>query len=283
MEQHAIMARLAAPFPPDVVSWRPGGTTKDGKKAQALAYIDARDVQGRLDDVFGLMWETEHYNAGDDHICCRITVTLPNGQKISRTNGCWVGNVEVTPHNGKVESKEEDRADREAKWALSDAFKRAASLFGIGKYLYDMPSPYFPLNDFKRFDDDTLEKLKRIAARPFEEWQRDRKERARAAAEQRPRGGATGDDRPAPREQTPAPAAAAPDEPPKDELPIDAFVRRFKSVSKDDFSGLVATTKEVFAKGSDEHKRLAAAIIEAAKRLGIEPKRPPQQPAQRTE
>lgn len=282
------MARLAAPFPPDVVSWRPGGTTKDGAKAQALAYIDARDVQGRLDEVFGLMWETEHYDAGDDHICCRITVTLPDGQKISRTNGCWVGNVEVTPsRDGKVESKEEDRADREAKWALSDAFKRAATLFGIGKYLYDMPSPYFPLNNFKRFDDDTLEKLRRIAAKPFEEWQRARKERAQAAAEQRARGQAppNGDDRSGSRERPTEPAATTPAsvEPPKDELPIDTFVRRFKSVSKDDFSGLVATTKEVFAKGSDEHKRLAAAVIEAAKRLGIEPKRPPQQPAQRTE
>lgn len=293
------MARLAAPFPPDVVSWRPGSLTKDKKKAQALAYIDARDVQHRLDDVFGLGWETEHYNAGDDHICCRITVTLPDGRKISRTNGCWVGNVEVTPtKDGRVEANEEDRADREAKWALSDAFKRAATLFGIGKYLYDMPSPYMPINEFKRFDDETAEKLKRIAAKPFNEWQAARKERAaqrdqrekdRHAEEARrppsePRGadGLSDDARQFRKEvltklaePTPPPADEGPRE---GELPIDTFERRFKSVTKDDFPGLVAHTKELFERGSEEHRRLASAIGDAAKRLGIEPKRKPAPP-----
>lgn len=263
-----LMEQLSAPFPPDVVSWRPGGTTKDKKKAQALAYIDARDVQNRLDAVFPLAWEDDHYNAGDDHICCRITVTLPDGTKVSRTNGCWVGNVDVTPtRDGKVESKEEDRADREAKWALSDAFKRAATMFGIGKYLYDMPSPYMPLNEFGRFDDSTVAKLRDVAAKPFNEWQRARKERAQEREERRRQV-----EPPAAAAPAPPPPAAPAEEPHGDEAPIATFERRFGSIQKAEFGQLVAHTREMFPKGSDEYKRLVDAIGTAAKRLGIEPK-----------
>src|SRR3546814_5026472 len=42
---------LSKPFPPSAVSWRSQSLTKDGTKALALAYIDARDVMRRLDDV----------------------------------------------------------------------------------------------------------------------------------------------------------------------------------------------------------------------------------------
>jgi hypothetical protein len=44
-------AALAAEFPRDVVSWRAQTVSKNGDKALALAYIDARDVMRRLDDV----------------------------------------------------------------------------------------------------------------------------------------------------------------------------------------------------------------------------------------
>ena len=48
-----IFQRLSAPFPPDRVSWRIGSTTKDKTRGMALAYIDARDVMERLDNVVG--------------------------------------------------------------------------------------------------------------------------------------------------------------------------------------------------------------------------------------
>ena len=45
--------RLTAPFDPARVSWRVGSTNKDKTRGMALAYIDARDVMDRLDDVCG--------------------------------------------------------------------------------------------------------------------------------------------------------------------------------------------------------------------------------------
>lgn len=45
---------LRKPFDPASISWRVGSTTKDKTKGMALAYIDARDVQDRLDAVCGV-------------------------------------------------------------------------------------------------------------------------------------------------------------------------------------------------------------------------------------
>ena len=37
------------------------------------------------------------------------------------------------------------------KGALSDAFKRAAVLFGIGRYLYDLPNEWIEIDEYKKF------------------------------------------------------------------------------------------------------------------------------------
>ena len=44
---------LASPFPKEDVHWRAQTVTRDGSKALALAYLDARDVMVRLDEVCG--------------------------------------------------------------------------------------------------------------------------------------------------------------------------------------------------------------------------------------
>src|SRR3546814_8564681 len=56
---------LSKPFPPSAVSWRSQSLTKDGTKALALAYIDARDVMRRLDDVCGPAgWQDSYAETG---------------------------------------------------------------------------------------------------------------------------------------------------------------------------------------------------------------------------
>jgi len=114
---------LAAPFPPDRVSWRIGRMARDGGKGIALAYIDARDVMGRLDEVCGPAgWQCDYPHA--------------NGKTVCRI-GLRIGDDWVWKADGAGDS------DIEAeKGALSDAFKRAAVRWGIGRYLYDIPSPW---------------------------------------------------------------------------------------------------------------------------------------------
>lgn len=114
---------LALPFPAKLISWRVGSTTQDKTRGMALAYIDARDVMDRLDDVCGPSgWQATYPHAGQKTVC---------------SIGILCGEHWVWKSNGAGDS------DIEAeKGALSDAFKRAAVLWGVGRYLYSMPSPW---------------------------------------------------------------------------------------------------------------------------------------------
>ena len=103
------------PFP--VVKWKPGKVS--GQRALAMAYIDARDVQDRLDHVFGMDW-SDHYREVPGGVECSIL--------IRNTTRADVGE----PGDGPM--------GKGPKAMYSDALKRAAVQFGIGRYLYDLPS-----------------------------------------------------------------------------------------------------------------------------------------------
>src|SRR3546814_10333905 len=65
---------LSNPFPPSAVSWRSQSLTKDGTQALALAYIDARDVMRRLDDVRGPAgWQDSYAETGKGRLNCTIS------------------------------------------------------------------------------------------------------------------------------------------------------------------------------------------------------------------
>ena len=121
---------LAAPFPPNKVSWRVGSTNKDKTKGMALAYIDARDVMERLDEVVGpTNWQCRYPFPG----CCEIGIWCPD-EWIWKANGAGETNIEAK------------------KGEYSDAFKRAGVLWSIGRYLYDLPSSWHPINQYKQFE-----------------------------------------------------------------------------------------------------------------------------------
>lgn len=117
---------LAAPFPPDAISWRVGSTTQDKSKGMALAYIDARDVMQRLDDVCGPAgWQCTYPHANGKTVC---SIAIKCGDEwVCKSDGA--GDTDVEQEKG----------------ALSDAFKRAAVRWGIGRYLYDIGSPWVEL------------------------------------------------------------------------------------------------------------------------------------------
>lgn len=116
--------RLAEPFPVNKIHWRVGATTQDKAKGIALAYIDARDVMKRLDDVCGHLWQCRYPFPG----CCEIGVK-PGDEWIWRGNGAGETNVEGE------------------KGQFSDAFKRAGVMWGIGRYLYALPNVWVELNE----------------------------------------------------------------------------------------------------------------------------------------
>ena len=115
---------LAKPFPQHKIHWRVGSTNRDGTKGIGLAYIDARDVMERLDFVLGPDgWMCDYPWSDGGRVVCRIGIKIA-GEWIYKTNGAG-------------ETKYE--AD---KGALSDAFKRAAVLWGVGRYLYGLPNTW---------------------------------------------------------------------------------------------------------------------------------------------
>lgn len=112
---------LKKPFPADQIEWRIGSTNKDKTAAIALAYIDARDVMGRFDEVCGAgNWQCTHPHA-NGKTSCRIGIKVGD-EWVWKENGCGDSQVEAE------------------KGAFSDSFKRAAVLWGVGRYLYDVPN-----------------------------------------------------------------------------------------------------------------------------------------------
>lgn len=172
-EAKRIMEALSSPFTADEVDWRVGSTTKDKTSGLALAYVDARTVADRLDAVCGIDWRCSYptiarsAGGGDDDggrggrrggnlIVCRIELRIC-GEWIGRENGAG------------------DTAVEAAKGGLSDAFKRAATLWGVGRYLYAFPSPWVRINGFKAIEKDEWPKLRALAAKALADYQRDPK------------------------------------------------------------------------------------------------------------
>src|SRR5262245_11149730 len=124
MSPEAIMAALSEPFDADEVKFKPSAI--QGNRALALAYIDARVIMDRLDDVLGAInWQDEYEFLPDGSCLCRLRL---------RIGGEWIQKVDVGG-----ESEQKDEGDRR-KAAVSDALKRAAVKFGLGRYLHRRPA-----------------------------------------------------------------------------------------------------------------------------------------------
>jgi hypothetical protein len=133
-ESKTLMTALAATFDPSEVKFKPGVVS--GNRALAIGYVDARVIQDRLDDVLGVDgWQ-------DDYEC------LPDGSVVRRLR-LRLGSEWITKVDVGSPSEQPDGGDR-LKAAFSDALKRAAVKFGIGRYLYRMPSQWVDYDPSKR-------------------------------------------------------------------------------------------------------------------------------------
>jgi hypothetical protein len=116
-----IWERLAMPFNPTCVEWRAQQVSKDGRRAMALAYIDARSVMARLDEVVGPQNWQDKYRYEGDRTFCELMLRVPGSNE-------WLTKSDTS----------EDSNFEAAKGGASGAFKRAAVKWGIGRYLYDV-------------------------------------------------------------------------------------------------------------------------------------------------
>lgn len=130
----ALTAALADPFERREVKFKPQMVKNN--RCLAMAYIDARLIQDRLDEVLGVEnWADRYTILPDGSVMCRLSLKL--GDR-------WITKTDVGSP-----SEQPDGGDR-LKAAFSDALKRAAVKFGIGRYLYRLPAQWVDYDPVKK-------------------------------------------------------------------------------------------------------------------------------------
>jgi hypothetical protein len=133
-EVNEIAQALAAPFDPGEVKFKP--QTVSGNRALAIPFVDARVIQDRLDDVLGVMgWQDSYECLPEGSVVCQLSI---------RIGGEWITKTDVGG-----QSEQPDEGDRR-KAAFSDALKRAAVKFGVGRYLYRLKPQWVDYDPQKR-------------------------------------------------------------------------------------------------------------------------------------
>lgn len=124
MNMEEILKELKSPFLYEDIDWKVQVTNKDKTQGMAVAYLDSRAIQKRLDEAVGAMnWTNEFMLWQDKAQICGIGLyDAERGTWVMKYDGAE--NTDIEPVKG----------------GLSDSFKRAAVLWGIGRYLYDMES-----------------------------------------------------------------------------------------------------------------------------------------------
>ena len=138
------MAALSQPFPAEVVNWKPQATSKDGKKALAVPYVEVRAYQDRLNEILGADWSDDY----EIHDCgtvvvCRLTIGGVTRADVGESN----------PNDQNTATS-----------ALAQAFKRACVKFGLGAYLYRLPGRWEEYDSQRRrFTSAALTRLQQLA------------------------------------------------------------------------------------------------------------------------
>jgi len=123
IEKTDVWAKLSAPLPAGVISWRQDGkvTARDARFfARFVAYIEANTVRERLDSVAPGEWD--------------LTLELLPVNTAEDGDGTQYSFKARLQILGVI--REDVGTGRDYKQASTDAFKRAAVRFGIGNELY---------------------------------------------------------------------------------------------------------------------------------------------------
>lgn len=139
---------LAKPFPSKSIEWRVGSTNSDKTRGTALPYMTARAIQDRFDEAVGPGgWEAK-YRVVETEIASRKMAAMFCAISLY-VDGKWVTKEDAVEI---AVSGESGRGHIDpVKTAVSDAFKRAAVLWGLGRYLYGFDAPWVDLKDGKYF------------------------------------------------------------------------------------------------------------------------------------
>src|SRR5271169_6872576 len=138
-----LFADLEIPFPPDQVRWRVTNTTNDKKRGQIVPYADPRAYTDRLNAPFSPQGWTREYKIETMNNITRVKKgeTIVSGKVLVT---CTVTIIGLWSHSGTGEDWADD--DNGMTSADAQAFKRACSCFGLGRYFYDFQAVWVDLD-----------------------------------------------------------------------------------------------------------------------------------------
>src|SRR5882672_10269357 len=141
-----LIADLAVPFHPSVIEWRVTNTSMGGSpRGQVMPYADQRAYTDRLNTLVTPAGWTRRYavhtsanfqRGKDQRIVAKVLVT------------CELTIVGVGSHSATGEGWADD--DNAGTSSEAQAFKRACSCFGLGRYLYYFTGEWVDLDERKR-------------------------------------------------------------------------------------------------------------------------------------
>jgi hypothetical protein len=126
----SLRAALAAPFADAEIEWRLQWTDKEKGTGIAVPYVDNRAIQNRLDECVGINgWKNAFFPWHE------------SDKKASQICGLSIWFADIGEWVTKYDGAEDSDIER-IKGGLSDAMKRAAVQWGIGRYLYGMDAVF---------------------------------------------------------------------------------------------------------------------------------------------
>src|SRR5437899_7526774 len=139
-----IIRELQVPFDPSVIEWRVTNTAKDKRRGQVMPYADQRAYTDRLNALLTPVGWTRKYavhtsanfqRGKDQKTVAKIFVT------------CELTILGLGSHSATGEEWADD--DNAVTSAEAQAFKRACSCFGLGRYLYYFTGVWVDLDQGK--------------------------------------------------------------------------------------------------------------------------------------
>ena len=141
------LLRLEEPFSPKDVKWLVAATSRDGTKGRVTPYADPRAYTDRLNEVVTASGWTRQYAVHTISPIIRLKKdkTIQTGKVLVT---CTVTIAGVGSHSGSGEEWADDENAMTS--AEAQAFKRACSCFGLGRYFYDFAEMWVELNEHKQ-------------------------------------------------------------------------------------------------------------------------------------
>jgi len=142
-DREKLFAQLEVPFDPAQIKWRVMRTSDDRRSGAILPFADPRAYTDRLNQLFTPAGWTREYT-----ISTVPSLTRVDRGKVIVTSKVLVATAVTIGRLGSHTGTGEEWADRENAVTAADAqaFKRACSCFGLGRYLYRFEETWVHLN-----------------------------------------------------------------------------------------------------------------------------------------